>query len=127
VMVVVLSNLESPVAGSVSRDLAAILFGEKYQIPAERKVAAINPAVYDAYVGKYQLAPGFVLTVTREGDRLMTQATGQDKVEVFPEGDTRFFLKVVDAQIDFVRDEKGKVVRLILHQGGRDVPAAKIE
>lgn len=93
--------------------------------PAERAVAKVDPALYDAYVGDYELAPGFVLTVTREGDRLMTQATGQQKVEVFPSSETEFFLKVVDAQITFVRGPEGEVDQLVLHQGGRDMPAKK--
>jgi len=93
--------------------------------PAERAVERVDPAVYDAYVGEYELAPGFVLTVTREGDRLMTQATGQEKVEVFPSSETEFFLKVVDAQITFVRGAGGTVDQLVLHQGGRDMPARK--
>jgi D-alanyl-D-alanine carboxypeptidase len=93
--------------------------------PAERSVAAGDPAVYDAYAGEYELAPGFVLTVTREGDHLMTQATGQQKVEVFPSSETEFFLKVVDAQITFVRGPGGTVDQLVLHQGGRDTPAKR--
>jgi hypothetical protein len=92
--------------------------------PAERAVAKVDPALYDAYVGEYEVAPGFVLTVTREGDRLLAQATGQSKLEIFPSSDTEFFLTVVDAQITFVRGPGG-VDRLVLHQGGRDMPATK--
>ncbi len=94
-------------------------------VPAGRGVAKLDPALYDAYAGDYELAPGFVLTVTREGDRLMTQATGQEKVEVFPSSETEFFLKVVDAQITFVRGPGGSVDQLVLHQGGRDMPAKR--
>lgn len=93
--------------------------------PAARTAAKVDPALYDAYVGDYELAPGFVLTVTREGDRLMTQATGQQKVEVFPSSETEFFLRVVDAQITFVRGPEGEVDQLVLHQGGRDMPAKR--
>ncbi|HYN03395.1 MAG TPA: serine hydrolase [Vicinamibacteria bacterium] len=93
--------------------------------PAARTAAKVDPALYDAYVGDYELAPGFVLTVSREGDRLMTQATGQEKFEIFPSSETEFFLKVVDAQITFVRGPEGKVDQLVLHQGGRDMPAKR--
>jgi hypothetical protein len=93
--------------------------------PAERTVAKVDPARYEAYAGEYELAPGFILTVTREGDRLMTQATGQQKVEVFPSSETEFFLKVVDAQITFIRGPGGTVDQLVLHQGGRDMPAKR--
>ena len=79
------------------------------------------------YVGDYQLAPGFVLTVTLEGEQLMSQATGQQKVEIFPTSDKEFFLKVVNAQISFITDSSGNVEKLILHQGGRDTPGSKVK
>lgn len=77
-------------------------------------------------MGEYELVPGFVLTVTLEGDKLMTQATGQSTIEIFPSSPTEFFLKVVDAQITFVKDATGTVTQLILHEGGRDMSAKKI-
>lgn len=92
-----------------------------------RQAISLDPAVYDRYVGEYELAAGFILTVTREGDRLMTQATGQDKVEVFPESESEFFLKVVDAQITFVKSPDGSVNELILHQGGREMHAKRVK
>ena len=87
---------------------------------------AIDPKILDNYVGSYELAPNFILTVTREGDRLFTQATGQGKVEVFAESDHDFFLKVVDAQITFETDSQGKATGLVLHQGG-DHPGRRIQ
>jgi CubicO group peptidase (beta-lactamase class C family) len=123
---IVLSNVQQAQTGRIARDLLAILFGQPYEVPMVRTVARVDPEIYDAYVGQYQLAPTFILTVTREGDRLMTQATGQGKIEVFPESDTKFFLKVVDAQITFVKDDSGKVTHLILHQGGRDQKAIRM-
>jgi CubicO group peptidase (beta-lactamase class C family) len=92
----------------------------------EHKEVGIDPKILDNYVGAYELAPNFILTVTREGDHLFTQATGQGKVEVFPEGDHDFFLKVVDAQITFETDSQGKATSLVLHQGG-DHPARRIQ
>jgi CubicO group peptidase (beta-lactamase class C family) len=95
--------------------------------PAERQAAKVDPALYDAYAGKYELRPGFILTIFREGDQIFGQPTGQPKAELFPESETRFFLKVVDAQVDFVRGEDGRVGELVLHQGGRDIKAKRIE
>ena len=51
----------------------------------------------------------------------MTQATGQPKFPLFAESETKFYLKVVEAQVEFFRDQKGRVTHLVLHQGGRDV------
>jgi CubicO group peptidase (beta-lactamase class C family) len=126
VCVTVLSNVMPSSPSKISRDLASILFGQPVSTPKVREVAKVDPKIYDAYVGKYELGPNFVLTVTREGDHLMTQATGQGKIEVFPESETHFFLRVVDAQLTFVREDD-KVTHLILHQNGSSRKAPRIE
>ena len=123
--VIVLSNNEFSNAGRIARDLLAISLGEPYQTPVQRVAVAVDPAIFDAYAGRYQLGPDFILTVTREGDRLMTQATGQQKLEVFPESETKFFAKAVDIQITFV-NEGGKVTHLILIQNGREQRAPRM-
>ena len=87
----------------------------------------VDAAVVEKYVGRYQLAPNFIITVTREGDQLYAQATNQPRFELFAESPREFFLKVVDAQITFVVDASGLATSLVLHQGGRDTPANRIE
>jgi hypothetical protein len=82
--------------------------------------------VLKQYVGVYQLAPKFNLMISLENGQLMSQASGQGKAPIFASSEAKFFLKVVDAQIDFVKDDKGKVTSLMLHQGGRDTPAQRI-
>jgi hypothetical protein len=96
-------------------------------LPAERQAAQVDPALFDVYAGVYELGPGFRLAVTREGDHLMGQATGQPKLELFPESETRFFLKVVDAEIEFQRGADGKATGLTLFQGGREIPAKRVK
>jgi len=91
----------------------------------EHKEVTLPHAALEAYPGTYQLRPGFDLVITLEGDQLMSQATGQGKVPIFAESPTKFFLKVVDAQIEFFRDDAGKVVHLVLHQGGREMMGRK--
>ncbi|MGD2153902.1 MAG: serine hydrolase [Gemmatimonadales bacterium] len=93
--------------------------------PQPRQPTELDPSIYDDYVGVYELEPGFDLTVTRDGDRLIVQATGQSPVEILPESETEFFVEEIDAQITFVRSPSGSVDRLILHQGGRDIPAER--
>jgi CubicO group peptidase (beta-lactamase class C family) len=95
--------------------------------PKEHKEVKIDPKILDNYIGSYELAPNFILTVTREGNQLITQATGQEKVQAFPEGDHDFFLKVVDAQITFETDGQGRATGLILHQNGMDHKARRIQ
>jgi CubicO group peptidase (beta-lactamase class C family) len=95
-------------------------------LPSERKEVAVDPALYDLYTGTYELAPGFTMTFTREGGQLFVQPTGQAKVEIFPESETRFFLKVTDAQIVFERPGDGPATGLVFHQAGREVPAKRV-
>jgi CubicO group peptidase (beta-lactamase class C family) len=91
-----------------------------------KKAIEIDEAMLDKYVGEYELRPGFIITFTREGNRLFTQATGQDRFEVFAESKTKFFLKVVDAQVEFIPDEDGTVNKMILYQGGQKIEASRI-
>jgi CubicO group peptidase (beta-lactamase class C family) len=125
--VVVLSNFNGSAPPDIASKLAVLARGEKVVLLSERKEVTVNPKLLDGYVGNYELAPKFILTVTREGDKLITQATGQPKVPIFAESEREFFAKVVDAQITFVTDAQGRATELILHQGGRDVHAKRFE
>ena len=101
---------------------------EAPQAPAKvRTEVAIDPAKLDAFVGVYELAPNFSLTITKEGSSLFGQATGQGKIQLYAESENEFFLKVVDGQITFVRDASGKVNQLILHQGGANIPGRRVQ
>ena len=88
--------------------------------------AAVDLTAYDAYVGEYEVTT-FKATVFKDGDKLMTQATGQPAVELYPESTDNFFLKVVDAKVTFTRDDKGQVTGLVIHQGGQDIPGKKVK
>jgi CubicO group peptidase (beta-lactamase class C family) len=101
--------------------------GNQIGPPKERKEVKVDAAVIEKYTGRYELAPNFILSVTREGDHLYAQATGQPRFEIFAEDDHNFFLKVVDAQLTFVVDANGRATSVVLHQGGRDAPAKRIE
>jgi len=94
--------------------------------PKEHKETAVDPKIFDGYVGQYQLAPNFILTITRAGGQLFCQATGQPKFQIFPESERDFFYKVVDAQITFETDASGRATSLTLHQNGANLPAKRM-
>jgi CubicO group peptidase (beta-lactamase class C family) len=98
--------------------------GVDVQLP---EAVNVNPKVYDSLTGKYELNPQFTLTITREGDKLYVQGTGQPKIELFPKSELEYYVKIVDAQITFIKDGSGKIVKFILHQNGKDMPCEKIE
>jgi len=98
--------------------------GVEISLPVEVKV---DPEVYDLLAGKYELNPQFIFTITKEDDKIFVHATGQQKVEIYPTSELEYYLKVVNAQITFAKDENGKIEKLILHQNGQNMPAKKIE
>jgi len=121
--IVVLANF----AGSID-DIGLHTLDARFPLTVvkDHKEIAVNPTIFDAYVGVYQLAPNFEVTITREGSLLFAQATGQQKLQIFPESEIEYFYKVVDAQIIFVRDASGKVDQIILHQGGAVIPGKRV-
>src|SRR5205823_2981333 len=84
------------------------------QILPERVAVKVDPKIYDAYVGEYETAPGLVFTVTRQGDKLMGQSTGEKRLhELLPQNETTFFIKGDPDLNIFVKDEKGQVTHVI--------------
>ena len=104
--------------GSKTAQLAARV---EEEMPAEREVAKIDLALYDDYVGEYELAAGFSITISRDGDRLLAQGTGQPALEIFPLSETVFFPKQVEAEMTFVRGDGGTVNEIQLKQGGQEI------
>lgn len=90
------------------------------------KELEVSEAILETYLGKYELMPGFVLTVTKDGNQLKTQATGQPVFDVFPKSDNEFYLKVVEAQLQFNKNEAGEVDSVTLFQGGREVTGKRV-
>jgi CubicO group peptidase (beta-lactamase class C family) len=124
-VVAVLANLNGPFAGQIAANLGKVAHGEKVVLPTERKEIKVSPEILKQYVGTYELTPKFSLAITLEDGQLISQGTNQEKVPMFAESETMFFLKLVDAQIEFVKNEKGEVANLVLHQNGRDVKGVK--
>jgi len=87
---------------------------------------AVDGKLLDQYAGEYQLAPGFVLAIRRDGSRLTGQATGQPQFELMASSDSTFALKGVEARITFHKPVNGKAPRLTLHQNG-NYPATRVE
>ncbi len=97
------------------------------RIPTERTAINLDPKIYHAYVGQYEIAPTVVLDITKEGERLMSQTSGQPKMDLLPESEVEFFIKGFTAQFVFVRDETGRVTKLIINQEGQRVTAKKLK
>ena len=123
--VVALSNLSGVAPQEIVSRLAAVAHGEKVELASERKEITVATKILERYVGTYELAPKVNMMITLEGGQLVSQVSGQGKAPVFAASETRFFFKVVDAEIEFGKDDQGAVSYLVLHQGGRDMKAPR--
>ena len=95
--------------------------------PVKQRVAITLPADSLApYAGSYQAAGGLTLEVTFADGVLSVQPAGQQKLRLWAETATDFFVKEADVQFSFVRDASGKVTTMVIHQNGGNLPAAKI-
>lgn len=121
VAVIVLGNVNGTAPDELADKLGRVAHGERILAPGDRKEIAVARATLSTYVGVYQFAPTFSIAITLDGDQLYEQATNQPRIPIFAESETRFFLKVVDAQLEFHKAPSGEVTSVVLHQNGRDV------
>ncbi len=87
----------------------------------------VDPETLERYVGRYALARGSIVSVSRDEGKLVSRLAGQGPVHVFPASATEFFAKVVPARITFVVDDHGRATGLVLHQGGREIHARRVD
>jgi serine-type D-Ala-D-Ala carboxypeptidase/endopeptidase len=96
------------------------------QTGAKRQEVAVDVKVLAGYVGRYQLAPGSVLTIRLNGDHLYAFAQGQQLAEMYPSSQKDFFLDEADTTFTFVTDGDGKATEVVLHLGGQDQHAPRM-
>ena len=119
--IIVLANVNGNSPSEISNHLASIMYGEPVILPSKRKEVSVPVNALTRYVGVYQIDPKFSLTIALQGDHLVTQGTGQPPVPIFASSPTRFFARVVDAEIEFFPDAAGNIDHLVLYQGGREM------
>lgn len=131
--VVVLSNFGSVNPQRLAMRIADIYLADKLEpapsapTPVERTVVKVDPAIFDAYAGRY-LAEGLgVLTISREGDRLMGQPARDPKAELIPQSEAKFYVRENNSEITFERDGKGKVVGLAMKTPGQTRTARRLD
>ncbi|MCP1381016.1 serine hydrolase [Runella salmonicolor] len=122
-------NVNQMITGVISsqRGAQTMLWTKTDKPIPTRMEQKVDETILAKYTGDYQLAPGFILSITQEVQKLFAQATGQGKNELFAESETKFFLKVVDAQVEFFKNESGQVDKLILYQGGQKIEGKKMK
>jgi CubicO group peptidase (beta-lactamase class C family) len=123
--IAVLANVNGTAPGAIAAKLGAAAHGDTVQSTADRKEITLPAETLATYVGTYELTPEVKLAIRLSGTQLTAQLTGQGQLPIFPESETKFFLKIVDAQLEFQKDAGGAITALVLHQNGVDQTAAR--
>ena len=126
VCIILLCN-ESADLSPISRGLANIIYDLPYEIPQEKKSVQLPEDVLKTYVGEYWVSEDYKVNITLENGQLKAQVTSQPKVDLFAQKTDLFFVKIVDAQVEFKKDATGKVQKLVFYQGGAMVEAVKVK
>ena len=129
IVVVVLGNVNGGAPGTMGDQLFDVVLGKPVVLASERKAVPIAKEELAKFVGVYDLAPTFSLTVAVVGDGITVQGTNQPALPVLYQGaragHPTFFAPQPNAEIEFIPDASGMITSLILHQGGQNMPAKR--
>jgi VWFA-related protein len=101
--------------------------GEEKSEAVEQKEITLSPEILAQYVGTYKIGPGQNAAITLEESRLFTQVTGEIKLPLYPESESKFFIKgMADAENEFVKDDTGAVTHMIVRRGGNETKVPRI-
>ena len=100
--VIVLSNIQSAPFGEIANRLTDVALGKTVTLPSERKEIALSPDAIAKYVGRYELKPGVVMEIGRQGNALFAQVNTNPKIPLYAQSQAIFFAKDRDAQLEFL-------------------------
>ena len=114
------SRLVAEIIRAVARE-----YGWGDWLPVERTLATVNPEIFKAYVGEYEVKGN--VTISTEGGKLFVQPPGGSKMELFPSSETEFFALAENLRLVFAKDEQGAVSGLTAHLGGSALNGKKVK
>ena len=127
VTVAVLANLNGNAPGQLAAQLGRLAHGEAVVLSSERTTIELPREKLDRLAGSYELMPTANMVITVEGTQLMSRLGPQPAVPLFAESETKFFPRVVEAELEFELDSSGNATALVLRQGGREMRGTRIE
>lgn len=125
--------------GNDQRDLALLNYKKSVELNPENQggllaikkiegtAVKVDADKLAEYVGKYELRPGLVITITVKDGALMGQPTGQETAVLESVSDDAFLVPSVKANVKFTRGQDDKVTGMTLKQGGQELEGKRIE
>lgn len=123
--VILLSNMGTPHLPAITKIIYSILYNKPYELPRERTAIILPDDLLKQYTGLYELSPELVITISLENGKLIGKPEGQEALQLHAEKKDLFFIKEIDAQIKFTRNEKDEVDSMTLNQADREMTGKK--
>jgi len=125
--IIILNNIPNYIINDIANNILAIIYDKPYKLPEILKEVSVSSEILKKYIGTYQIAPQIIVTITTENGQLFW---GKQLVRIkfclLLEMKNHFFIKGADVFIDFKKDSSGSITELILTDGGKAIPAKKI-
>jgi len=84
------------------------------------KDVTVEDSILETYIGKYELSPGFILTVIKKDSQLILQIPGQGEAPIFPKSQNDFYVKGSVYEFTFNINEAGEAESMTMHPDGGD-------
>ena len=109
--------------------LSAIIFDKPYELMHDHVVIKLSDDILKKYVGQYDFDKKHHAYITLENNQLQIEAPQGNlpKSPLFAEDETNFYLKIINARIEFIKDVSGNVTELISHYNGKDEVCKKVK
>ncbi len=131
VTIILLSNVgwfdES--LNTINADLSAIIFHKPYELMRSHTGIKLPDEILKQYVGQYDFDKKHHVYITLENNQLQMEAPqgGLPKSPLFADDENNFYLKIINARIEFVKDATGKTTELVAHYMGKNEVCRKIK
>ncbi len=114
---------------AINANLSAIIFHKPYELMGKHIGIKLPDAVLKKYVGQYDFDEKHHAYITLENNQLQIEAPqgGLPKSPLLADDQNNFYLKIIDARIEFVNDVSGNITALIAHYNGKDEVCKKVK
>ena len=126
-VVILLNNATSPHLGKITHNIISLLYDQPYELPVLKVAISMPEKTLQQYTGVYEIAPQFAITVSLVNGSLIGTPQGQESRKLHPEKEDQFFLKEVDGQFKFTRNDENEITAVILIQSGKEIIGKRIK
>jgi hypothetical protein len=121
--IIILQNFDATTPAIDAID--AILYNQPLDFVVSRKEIKLSEKLLKQFEGEYAINEDFVFKVFVKDSILFAQLSGQSAIELNAETENSFFVKKVDVQFVFIRNETDKIIQMNIFQNGNKMEAIK--